>query len=58
MYYVHDFTVRGCRLEDSRSDGTHFYFCQPGQFNDHFVYRAKMGGYDSSESQRQNRAGG
>lgn len=45
MYYVHDFTVRGCRLEGSRSDGTHFYFCQRGQFNDNLVYRAKMGGY-------------
>lgn len=45
MYHVHDFTVRGCRLEDSRSDGTHFCFCQRGQFNDNFVYRAKMGGY-------------
>jgi parallel beta-helix repeat protein len=45
MYYVHDFTVRGCRLEDSRSDGTHFYFCQHGQFDGNLVYRAKMGGY-------------
>jgi parallel beta-helix repeat protein len=45
MYHVHDFSVRGCRLEDSRSDGTHFYFCQRGQFTDNFVYRAKMGGY-------------
>lgn len=45
LYHVHDFTVRGCRLEDSRSDGTHFYFCRRGQFNDNFVYRAKMGGY-------------
>ncbi len=45
MYHVHDFSVRGCRLEASRSDGTHFYFCERGQFNDNFVYRAKMGGY-------------
>ena len=45
MYHVHDFTVRGCRLEDSRSDGTHFFFCRRGQFTDNRVYRAKMGGY-------------
>lgn len=45
MYHVHDFAVRGCRLEDSRSDGTHFFFCRRGQFNDNLVYRAKMGGY-------------
>lgn len=45
MYYVHDFVVRGCRLEDSRSDGTHFYFCRRGHFTDNRVYRAKMGGY-------------
>lgn len=45
MYHVHDFTVRGCRLEDSRSDGTHFFFCRRGQFNDNLVYGAKMGGY-------------
>ena len=45
LYHVHDFTVRGCRLEDSRSDGTHFYFCRRGQFVDNQVYRATMGGY-------------
>ena len=45
MYHVHDFTVRGCRLEDSRSDGTHFFFCRQGQFNDNLVSGAKMGGY-------------
>jgi parallel beta-helix repeat protein len=45
MYHVHDFVVRGCRLEDSRSDGTHFYFCRQGIFNENFVYRSKMGGY-------------
>lgn len=45
MYHVHDFAVRGCRLDDSRSDGTHFYFCRRGQFNDNVVSRAMMGGY-------------
>jgi parallel beta-helix repeat protein len=45
MYHVDDFVVRGCRLEDSRSDGTHFYSCRRGQFTDNRVYRAKMGGY-------------
>lgn len=45
LYHVHDFTVRGCRFEDSRSDGTHFFFCRRGQITDCKIYRAKMGGY-------------
>lgn len=45
LYHVHDFTIRGCRFEDSRSDGTHFYFCERGQITDCKIYRAKMGGY-------------
>jgi parallel beta-helix repeat protein len=45
LYFVNDFVVRGCRLEDSRSDGTHFFRCRAGQFVDNKVYRAKMGGY-------------
>ncbi|MCA9102529.1 MAG: right-handed parallel beta-helix repeat-containing protein [Planctomycetales bacterium] len=44
-YYVDDFTVRGCRLEGSRSDGTHFYHCRRGQIIGNRIYRAKMGGY-------------
>jgi parallel beta-helix repeat protein len=45
FYHVRDFVVRGCRFEDSRSDGTHFFRCTSGQFVDNKVYRAKMGGY-------------
>ncbi|MDA7926785.1 right-handed parallel beta-helix repeat-containing protein [Verrucomicrobiales bacterium] len=45
FYHVHDFTIRGCRFEDSRSDGTHFFFCRRGQITDCKIYRAKMGGY-------------
>jgi len=45
FYYVNDFTVRGCRFERSRSDGTHFYRCKRGQFTDNKVYSAQMGGY-------------
>lgn len=45
MYHVHNFVVRGCLLEDSRSDGTHFYFCDHGHFTDNRVFRAQMGGY-------------
>jgi len=45
FYHVRDFVVRGCRFEDSRSDGTHFFRCTSGQFIDNKVYRAKMGGY-------------
>lgn len=45
FYYVDDFVVRGCRFENSRSDGTHFYMCRGGQFSDNRVYGAKMGGY-------------
>jgi hypothetical protein len=45
FYYVQDFIVRGCRLEKSRSDGTHFYRCRQGQFLGNKVYAAQMGGY-------------
>jgi hypothetical protein len=45
FYYVRDFVVRGCRFENSRSDGTHFYRCRQGHFTDNRVYTAKMGGY-------------
>ena len=45
FYYVEDFTVRGCRFERSRSDGTHFYRCKNGQFVENKVYSAQMGGY-------------
>ena len=45
FYFVHDFVVRGCRFENSRSDGTHFFRCRCGQFVENKVYRAKMGGY-------------
>jgi hypothetical protein len=41
FYYVQDFVVRGCRLEKSRSDGTHFYRCQQGQFVHNKVYSAQ-----------------
>jgi hypothetical protein len=44
-YFVEDFVVRGCRLEKSRSDGTHFYRCRRGQFVHNKVYAAQMGGY-------------
>jgi hypothetical protein len=51
FYHVQDFVVRGCRLEKSRSDGTHFYRCRQGQFVSCKVYGAQMGGYfvESSE---------
>jgi len=45
FYHVQDFVVRGCRLEKSRSDGTHFYRCRQGQFVHNKVYAAQMGGY-------------
>jgi polygalacturonase len=45
FYHVQDFVVRGCRLEKSRSDGTHFYRCRQGQFLANKVYAAQMGGY-------------
>jgi hypothetical protein len=45
FYFVEDWHVRGCRLERSRSDGTHFYRCRRGQFIGNKVYAAKMGGY-------------
>lgn len=45
FYYVDDWVVRGCRFDRSRSDGTHFYKSNNGQFSDNRVYRAQMGGY-------------
>ncbi|MCG6156592.1 right-handed parallel beta-helix repeat-containing protein [Rubinisphaera margarita] len=45
LYHVHDFVVRGCRMENSRSDGTHFYFCRNGHISDNRIARAQMGGY-------------
>ena len=45
FYYCENFQVKGSRLQDSRSDGTHFYKCMKGQFVDNKVYGAKMGGY-------------
>ncbi|NLS79587.1 MAG: right-handed parallel beta-helix repeat-containing protein [Chloroflexi bacterium] len=45
LYHVQDFVVRGCRLERSRSDATHFYRCRRGEFVDNKVYGAQMGGY-------------
>jgi hypothetical protein len=45
LYFVQDFVVRGCRLEKSRSDGTHFYRCRQGQFVHNKVFAAQMGGY-------------
>ena len=45
FYYVDNFIVTGCRFEKSRSDGTHFYYCNNGQFSDNKVYSAQMGGY-------------
>lgn len=44
-YFVEDFYVGGCRFERSRSDGTHFFRCNRGQFIGNRVYAAKMGGY-------------
>ncbi len=45
FYHVQDFVVRNCEFEKSRSDGTHFYMCQQGQFVNNKVYSSKMGGY-------------
>lgn len=45
FYYVDNFIVTGSRLEKCRSDGTHFYFCNNGQFSENKVYSAQMGGY-------------
>ncbi|HID21677.1 MAG TPA: right-handed parallel beta-helix repeat-containing protein, partial [Planctomycetaceae bacterium] len=45
FYFVRNFVVRGCSLEGSRSDGTHFYRCRDGRFVDNRVIGSKMGGY-------------
>ncbi len=45
LYYCRDFHVSGSRFEKSRSDGTHFYKCERGQFLNNKVYSSQMGGY-------------
>jgi hypothetical protein len=45
FYHVESFVVHGCSLEDSTSDGTHFYRCRHGQFTDNKVTGSQMGGY-------------
>ncbi|MCA9041504.1 MAG: right-handed parallel beta-helix repeat-containing protein [Planctomycetaceae bacterium] len=45
LYYVNSFQVRGCRMDRSRSDGTHFYHCQGGQICRNQINRSKMGGF-------------
>jgi len=45
LYYVHNFVVDDCALEDSRSDGTHFYRCRDGRFVNSTVTGSTMGGY-------------
>ncbi len=45
FYFVRNFVVDGCSLEDSRSDGTHFYRCADGRFVNNRVTGSKMGGY-------------
>ncbi|MEZ6049588.1 MAG: right-handed parallel beta-helix repeat-containing protein [Planctomycetaceae bacterium] len=45
FYYVESFQVRGCRMDRSRSDGTHFYHCRNGQICQNEINRSKMGGF-------------
>ncbi|MCA9731997.1 right-handed parallel beta-helix repeat-containing protein [candidate division KSB1 bacterium] len=45
LYFVNNFVVRGCRFENSRSDGTHFYRCKQGQIIGNKIYNAQMGGF-------------
>lgn len=45
FYFVRNFAVTGCSLEDSRSDGTHFYRCADGRFIGNRVIGSTMGGY-------------
>lgn len=45
LYYVEDFVVRGCYLDGSRSDGTHFKDCKNGQITDNQILNSTMGGF-------------
>lgn len=45
FYYVRNFVVRDCVLENSQSDGTHFYRCSMGRFVGNIVSGSTMGGY-------------
>ncbi len=45
FYNVSDFVVRGCYLDGSRSDGTHFKSCRNGQITDNQILNSEMGGF-------------
>lgn len=45
FYNVFDFVVRGCYLDGSRSDGTHFKSCRNGQITDNQILNSQMGGF-------------
>lgn len=45
FYDVADFVVRGCYLDGSRSDGTHFKGCRNGQITDNQILNSQMGGF-------------
>jgi parallel beta-helix repeat protein len=45
FYHVEDFVVRGCYLDGSRSDGTHFMGCRNGQIADNQILNSTMGGF-------------
>ena len=45
LYYVEDFKVDRCLLENSKADGTHFYKCNRGRFTNNILYNNHMGGY-------------
>lgn len=45
FYYVDDFVVRGCRIEKSRSDGTHFFKCTNGRIINNTIRESNMGGF-------------
>jgi len=45
FYFVEQFVVDGCRMERSRSDGTHFYHSHRGHITNNRIAAAKMGGY-------------
>ncbi|MBN8705110.1 MAG: right-handed parallel beta-helix repeat-containing protein [Bacteroidetes bacterium] len=45
LYFVRNFHILNSVLENSHSDGTHFFYCSNGQISNNQILNNKMGGY-------------
>lgn len=45
LHFVKNFQILNSVLENSHSDGTHFYFCFNGQISNNRIHNSRMGGF-------------